>query len=210
LTYRGTIPEPINTLFLDFGGVLLTNGWDRTARILGAKEFSLDLDEMNERHHLTFDTYESGKLSLEEYLSRVVFYEERAFTKEQFKEFMFEQSKPYPEMIRLIQELKVKYDLKIAVVSNEGRELNIYRINKFRLHEFVDSFISSCYVHFRKPDADIFRVALDIAHVSAEQVIYIDDRSLFVQVAEGLGIPGIHHTGYESTFNKLIEFGLRK
>jgi putative hydrolase of the HAD superfamily len=203
------MPEPVNTLFLDIGGVLLSNGWDRTARSLSAKEFSLDLDEMNERHHLTFDTYESGKLSLEEYLSRVVFYEERAFTKEQFKEFMFEQSKPYAEMIKLVQELKVKYGLKIAVVSNEGRELNTYRINKFRLHEFVDSFISSCYVHFRKPDADIFRVALDIAHVSAEQVIYIDDRSLFVQVAESLGLRGIHHTGYESTCRKLNDFGLK-
>jgi putative hydrolase of the HAD superfamily len=203
------MPEPVNTLFLDIGGVLLTNGWDRTARSLSAKEFSLDLDEMNERHHLTFDTYESGKLSLEEYLSRVVFYEERAFTKKQFKEFMFEQSKPYPEMIKLVQDLKVKYGLKIAVVSNEGRELNTFRINKFRLHEFVDFFISSCYVHFRKPDADIFRVALDIAHVSSEQVIYIDDRSLFVQVAESLGLRGIHHTGYESTCRKLSDFSFK-
>jgi putative hydrolase of the HAD superfamily len=203
------MPEPVNTLFLDIGGVLLTNGWDRTARSLSAKEFSLDLDEMNERHHLTFDTYESGKLSLEEYLSRVVFYEERAFTKKQFKEFMFEQSKPYPEMIKLVQDLKVKYGLKIAVVSNEGRELNTFRINKFRLHEFVDFFISSCYVHFRKPDADIFRVALDIAHVSPEQVIYIDDRSLFVQVAESLGLRGIHHTGYESTCRKLSDFSFK-
>jgi len=93
-------------------------------------------------------------------------------------------------MIKLVQDLKVKYGLKIAVVSNEGRELNTFRINKFRLHEFVDFFISSCYVHFRKPDADIFRVALDIAHVSPEQVIYIDDRSLFVQVAESLGLKG--------------------
>jgi putative hydrolase of the HAD superfamily len=200
--------KPITTLFLDIGGVLLTNGWDRTARTLAAREFGLDMDEMNERHHLTFDTYESGKLNLEEYLSRVVFYENRSFTTEQFKEFMFEQSKPFPAMIKLVQDLKAKYGLKIAVVSNEGRELNTYRINKFRLHEFVDFFISSCYVHFRKPDADIFSIALDIAHVSACQVVYIDDRSLFVQVAESLGIPGIHHEGYDSTRVKLFEYGL--
>jgi|ERR1035437_107467 putative hydrolase of the HAD superfamily len=201
--------ELINTLFLDIGGVLLTNGWDHKARILAAKEFSLDLDEMNERHHLTFDTYESGKLSLEEYLNRVVFYENRSFTTERFKEFIFEQSKPFPEMIKLIQELKLKYGLKIAVVSNEGRELNTYRINKFRLHDFVDFFISSCYIHYRKPDVDIFKIAVDIAHVTADQVVYIDDRSLFVQVAEGLGISGIHHTNYETTCNKFNDFGLK-
>ena len=116
------MPEPINTLFLDIGGVLLTNGWDRIARKLAAKEFCLDVDEMNERHHLTFDTYESGKLSLEEYLYRVVFYKTRSFTSEQFIEFIYEQSQQFPKMVNLIRDLKTKYRLKIAVVSNEGRD----------------------------------------------------------------------------------------
>ena len=46
----------ITTLFLDIGGVLLTNGWDRNIRLNAAKKFGLDYDEMNERHHLIFDT----------------------------------------------------------------------------------------------------------------------------------------------------------
>ena len=78
---------------------------------------------------------------------------------------MFDQSQPIPEMLALIRGIKEKYGIKIAVVSNEGRELNKYRINTFKLGEFVDFFISSCFVHFRKPDADIFKVALDIAQV---------------------------------------------
>src|SRR5512133_2525390 len=115
--------RPVTALFLDIGGVLLTNGWDRQCRALAAKTFALDLDEMNERHHLTFDTYEEGKITLDEYLNRVVFYEKRSFTRAQFRNFMFAQSKPYPEMIGLVQELKARYGLRIAVVSNEGREL---------------------------------------------------------------------------------------
>jgi putative hydrolase of the HAD superfamily len=79
----------ITTLFLDIGNVLLTNGWDRRMRREAAEKFNLDVDEMNERHHLTFDTYEEGKLSLDEYLTRLVFYEDRAFTREDFKTFMF-------------------------------------------------------------------------------------------------------------------------
>ena len=199
---------PITALFLDVGGVLLTNGWDRHARERAAAEFDLDPDEMEERHHLTFDTYEVGKLTLEEYLSRVVFYRDRPFTPDQFRTFMFAQSKPFPEMIALVRRLKERRGLKIAVVSNEGRELNSHRIRKFKLDEFVDFFISSCFVHFRKPDADIFRVALDIAQASAKQVVYIDDRPMFIQVAEGLGIKGILHTDYESTRSKLASFGL--
>jgi putative hydrolase of the HAD superfamily len=66
---------PITALFLDIGGVLLTDGWDHHARKRAAKRFKLKWAEMEDRHHLTFDTYEEGKLTLEEYLDRVVFYQ---------------------------------------------------------------------------------------------------------------------------------------
>ncbi len=195
----------IRTLFLDIGGVLLTNGWDHKARELAAKTFHLDLAEMEARHHLTFDTYEVGKLSLEEYLKRIVFYEKRSFTSAKFQKFMFDQSKAFPEMIELMAQLKQRHGLKIAVVSNEGRELTEHRIRKFKLDEFVDFFISSCFVHVRKPDEDIYRLALNIAQVAPHEVIYVEDRPLFVQVAEGLGIRGLHHIDYESTKAKLYD-----
>src|SRR5512146_3183958 len=139
----------ITTLFLDIGGVLLTNGWDRKARQLAAATFNLDYDEMNERHHLTFDTYEEGKLKLDEYLDRVIFYVDRPFLKSEFKEFMFAQSQPYPQMIGLINEIKTRYGLKVAAVSNEGRELTEHRIKKYNLDQVIDFFVSSCFVHYR-------------------------------------------------------------
>jgi len=198
----------ITTLFLDIGGVLLTNGWDRAARKLAVQTYNLDAVEMEERHHLTFDTYEEGKLTLDEYLSRVVFYEDRSFTRQQFREFMFAQSAPYPEMLHMVTQLKAKYKLKIAIVNNEGRELNEHRIRHFNISSFVDFYISSCFVHFRKPDADIYKIALDIAQVKPGEVVYLEDRSMFVDVANGLGINGICHTDYESTLKKLEAFGL--
>jgi putative hydrolase of the HAD superfamily len=199
----------ITCVFLDIGGVLLTNGWDHHARKRAAKNFKLDLAEMEGRHQLTFDTYEEGKLTLEEYLGRVVFYQKRPFTRAQFRRFMFAQSKPFPEMIELMAQLKVRHGLKVAVVSNEGRELNAYRIRRFKLDKFVDFFISSCFVHVRKPDADIFRLALDIAQAPARQVVYVENTPMFVQIAEGLGIRSILHTDYRSTCAKLASLGLR-
>ncbi len=198
----------ITTLFLDIGGVLLTNGWGHESRKLATNTFGLDLTELESRHHLTFDTYELGKLTLDEYLNQVVFYAPRWFTPEQFQEFMFAQSKPFPDMLALIRQLKETHQLKIAVVSNEGRELNNHRIHTFQLNEFVDFFISSSFVHFRKPDADMFRLALDIAQVPAHQVLYIDDQPLFVSVADGLGIQGICHVNYLSTCAALESVGL--
>jgi putative hydrolase of the HAD superfamily len=200
---------PITTLFLDIGGVLLTNGWDHDARKRAATTFKLELAEMEDRHHLTFDTYEEGKLTLEEYLGRVVFHQKRSFTRAQFRRFMFAQSIPYPQMIDLVRQLKAKYGLKIVVVSNEARELNSHRIRKFKLDEFVDSFVSSCFVHLRKPDADIFRLALEIAQTPAREVIYIENTPMFVQIAEGLGIQSVLHTDYKSTRAKLSALGLR-
>jgi len=198
----------ITTLFLDIGGVLLTDGWDHHARKRAATNFKLEWAEMEDRHQLNFATYEEGKLTLEEYLGRTVFYEERPFTRDQFREFMFAQSKPYPEMLELANRLKVRHGLKIAVVSNEARELNAHRIRKFKLDGFVDFFISSCFVHLRKPDVDIFRLALDIAQTPVEQVVYIENTAMFVQIAEGFGIRSIHHTDYTSTRAKLASFGL--
>jgi putative hydrolase of the HAD superfamily len=201
--------KEITTLFLDIGGVLLTNGWDHLARQRAATNFKLEWAEMEDRHGLNFATYEEGKLTLEEYLSRTVFYEERPFTRDQFREFMFAQSQAFPEMIECVCKLKAKYGLKIAVVSNEGRELNTYRIRKFKLDGFVDFFVSSCFVHLRKPDADIFRLALDIAQVPTEQIIYIENTLMFAQIAESLGIRSILHTDYPSTCVQLALFGLK-
>ncbi|MHB8778254.1 MAG: HAD family hydrolase [Anaerolineales bacterium] len=201
--------KQITTLFLDIGGVLLTNGWDHNIRRRAADKFGLDHDEMNERHHLTFDTYEEGKLSLDDYLKRVVFYEERSFSREEFKTYMYAQSQPFPEMLELMLALKKQYGLEVAAVSNEGRELTTYRVQQFKLGTFIDFFVSSCFVHYRKPDEDMYRIALDIAQARPEQVIYIDDRAMFVDVAQGLGIQGIIHTSYQATSKALAEFGLK-
>jgi putative hydrolase of the HAD superfamily len=198
----------ITCLFLDIGGVLLTNGWDHDFRRRAASHFKLKWDEFENRHKINFDTYEQGKLTLEEYLSRVVFYQKRHFTRTQFRNFMFSQSQSFAEMIDLMIRLKILYGLKIIVVSNEGRELNAYRIKKFKLNRFVDSFVSSCFVHLRKPDEDIFRLALDMAQTPARQVVYIENTQAFVQVAEGLGIRTILHRDYETTRSQLASFGL--
>ena len=201
--------SPITTIFTDIGGVLLTNGWDRGSRRRAIDLFKLDPEETEERHHLTFDTYEVGKITLDEYLNRVVFYKKRSFSRKQFREFMFSQSKALPEMLELLQQLKKQYGVNIAVVSNEGRELAEYRIRQFNMNSFVDFFIVSSFVHFRKPDTDIFKVALDMAQVSPQQVLYLEDRAMFVQVAETLGIKGLRHIDHKSTIDKLAKHGFK-
>jgi putative hydrolase of the HAD superfamily len=163
---------------------------------------------MEERHGLTFEVFEEGKITLDEYLSLVVFHQKRTFTRNQFRRYMYAQSKAFPEMIELVAQLKLNLGLKIVIVSNEARELNAYRIERFKLDRLADCFISSCFVHIRKPDVDIFRLALDIAQVRLERAVFIDNTPMFVQIAEGLGIHGILHTDCQSTRAKLSHLGL--
>lgn len=198
----------IRALFLDIGGVLLTNGWDRKMRRQAAQRFGLDWEEMNERHHLTFDTYERGLLSLDEYLRRVVFCQDRAFTPEQFRDYMFAQSRPIDDNIEIFKRIAAMNGLKVGAINNEGRELAIHRIREFHLGELIEFFITSSFVHFRKPDVDIFKLALDIAQVPPEEAVYVEDRLMFVEVASELGIRSLHHQSMEKTLAALAEMGL--
>ena len=197
----------IKTLFTDVGGVLLTNGWDSAGRKGAAAKFGLDLKEMDARHHLTFDTYEVGKITLDEYLQRTVFYQPRAFTLADFREFMYALSQPYPEMLDLVRRVKAS-GRNVVVVSNEGRELTEYRIKTFRMAEFADFFVSSCFVHFRKPDRDIFQMAIDLSQANPAESAYLDDRPMFVEVAASLGLTAIRHTDYQSTRAALAALGV--
>jgi putative hydrolase of the HAD superfamily len=202
-------PRRITTLFLDIGGVLLTNGWDHEARARAAERFGLDLEELTRRHEKTFDAYELGMMTLEEYLSRVVFTKRRSFSRRVFRRFVFAQSKAHPRMIGLFRRLKKSHGVKIIALNNEGRELMLHRIRTFRLDTLFDFYVTSCFVHLHKPDRAMYQAALDLSQVSPRNALYIDDRLNLVQAARALGMHAIHHEEYHSTKAGLAKYGLK-
>jgi putative hydrolase of the HAD superfamily len=198
----------VKALLLDIGGVLLTKGWDRGARKRAAAKFGLDYDEMSERHNIVFYTYETGRITLDEYLRRTIFYQERDFTPDEFAQFIYEQSQPYPEMLDLCKQLKERYNLKTIALSNEGREITMHRIKKFDLPSLLDFFVFSCFVGTRKPDPAMYSFAMDQVQLSRDEVIYIDDTLLLCEVGIELGIPTIYHSNVETTKAELRKYGL--
>lgn len=198
----------ITTLFLDIGGVLLTNGWDTALRKRTAEHFGVDYAELDHRHRVTYDTYEEGKMSLETYLRQIIFFEPREFTPADVTRYILEEARPYQDTIDLVCRLKKVYGLRIAVVSNEGREIAEDRIARFHLKDFVDFFIVSAFVHFRKPDLDIYKLALDVAQVQPSEVAYIEDRPLLCEVAATLGIHSVLNRNAAETRQKLAALGL--
>ncbi len=198
----------VRALFVDIGGVLATNGWDTESREASVEHFGLDAHLIDSRHRLMFELFETGKISWKQYLDRVVFNVPRPFTEEEFTSFVLAHSRAYPDMIELVRRVKQNHRLKVVVVSNEGRELTEYRLKLLNLYAIADIFVCSCFVRLRKPDTDIFKMACDLAQVAPEEVVYLEDRQMFVEVAASLGIRGIVVRGVDNTRAALAELGL--
>ncbi len=199
----------ITTLFLDIGSVLLTNGWDTASRKLASKKFNIDYEDFAERHGYLSSLYEEGKMTLNDYLDKAIFYEERSFSKTDFKNFIFSQSEPVPKMIELFKNLKSKYKLKIVSLNNEGLELSRYRVETFKLNDLFDFFVTSCFVNMRKPDENIYKLAMNLAYSKCEESLFIDDRYFNVETAANLGINAFQHKDYKTTREELARYGLK-
>ncbi|MDA8157688.1 MAG: HAD-IA family hydrolase [Deltaproteobacteria bacterium] len=199
----------ITTLFLDIGSVLLTNGWDTASRKLASRKFNIDYEDFAERHGYLSSLYEEGKMTLNDYLDKAIFYEERSFSKTDFKNFIFSQSEPIPKMIELFKNLKSKYKLKIVSLNNEGLELSRYRVETFKLNDLFDFFVTSCFVNMRKPDENIYKLAMNLAYSKCEESLFIDDRYFNVETAANLGINAFQHKDYKTTREELARYGLK-
>ena len=198
----------ITTLFWDIGGVILTNGWDRASRKEAADTFHLDPDEFHDRHELTFPAFDSGLITLNEYLDRTLFYRPRSFTREEFTAFMFAQSKEYSETRAILDKVSASRKYFIGAINNEPLELNQFRIEAFHLRKNFLVFFSSCYVHSRKPEELIFRVALEVTQRPPEQCLFIDDRPLNLESPRRLGMNTIQHQNAEQLRSELGKFGV--
>lgn len=200
--------KAIKLIFLDIGGVLLSDGWNHTSRLLAIEKFDLEPIQFQKDHSVAFPLFENGKLTLDQYLDGVVFNVERNFSKEDFKQFMFSRTEKLPDFLPWLIEWKKKSGIKIFAINNEGKEFNDYRIKKFNLHECFDAFISSCEVGFSKPDPSIFKLALGIAQEEAQHCLYFDDRAIHVAIAKQIGLNAYVHQSFEQS--KLILESINK
>jgi putative hydrolase of the HAD superfamily len=182
---REVCVQKIRALFWDIGGVLLTNAWDHEERDLAVERFLLSKTEFEDRHKELVPLFEEGKLTLDDYLDRVVFFQPRTFSREEFKQLMLSLSKPKPQSLEIAQGLSSKYFM--GTINNESRELNEYRIQRFNLADCFDVFVSSCYVGLRKPDPRIYKLALNLTQHMPQECCFIDDRPANIDGAAQLG-----------------------
>ena len=198
----------ITTIFFDIGGVLLTDGWGHDSRRVAAEQFGLDWDEYGERHEKVAHAIETNRVTLDQYLNRVVFYRSRAFTREEFRDFIFAQSQPKPDAIEIARQLAASRKYFMATINNEILELNLYRIEQFGLRRCFSVFFSSCFLGIRKPDEAIYRTALQATQRRPEECIFIDDREVNLECPRELGLATILFHEAEQLRRELMENGV--
>jgi putative hydrolase of the HAD superfamily len=199
---------PISAIFWDVGGVLLTNAWDRSQREAALEHFKLDEEEFADRHELVVSSFERGKIGLEEYLDRTVFYRSRSFSRDEFKNYMLSLSQPSDKVLSLAKTLAGSGKYLMGTINNESRELNLYRIEKFGLRSIFSLFISSCFVGLRKPEPEIYRLALETTQKRPEECCFIDDRALNLEVAKRMGMHTIEMDNAEQLRSELEKLGV--
>jgi putative hydrolase of the HAD superfamily len=188
---------------------LLSNAWDHTQRMAALARFHLDENDFQARHEMVVSSFEQGKISLDEYLDRTVFYRDRPFTRDAFREYMFSLSQPMPDVLAFARSLAESGMYFMGTINNESRELNLYRIEKFGLREIFRLFVSSCFVGLRKPESGIYRLVIEITQVNPDECCFIDDRALNLECAAKMGMRTIQMQTLEQLRGELGKLGVR-
>ena len=198
----------IKAIFWDVGGVLLTNAWDHDQRRRALQHFSLDEAEFDDRHEMLVSSFERGKIGLNEYLDRTIFYRPRSFTREAFCEYLYSLSQPDPDSLALARQLANSCKYLMSTINNESLDLNRYRIQTFGLHEIFTLFVSSCFVGLRKPEEGIYRLAIDLTQSVPEESCFIDDRALNLESAARMGMKTIRFENAAQLRSELGKLGV--
>ncbi|HEV7968067.1 MAG TPA: HAD-IA family hydrolase [Candidatus Acidoferrales bacterium] len=199
----------VTALFWDVGGVILSNGWDRRARAAAAQTFGIDWEEFQDRHELASPAFETGRITLDTYLQRTVFYRKRSFTAEEFTNFVFAQSEEFPETRAVLADVAATGRYLQATINNEPLELNERRIRQFNLRLELKAFFSSCYLGVRKPDEGIYKLALEVTQRGPDECVFIDDRELNLECAQQLRMRTIQFKDAVQLRRDLVASGVR-
>ena len=200
---------PFDVILFDVGGVLLTNGWDHNERAQVLERFHLDVAEFEARHAKPYAAWEIGAISVESYLNSTVFYEPRSFSHDEFFAAICAQSKPLlGGALGILEELAAANKCLLGALNNEARETNKYRFDHFGLRRLFKLALSSCYLGLRKPEPEIYMLALNILAKPAERILFIDDRAGNVAAAAAAGMEAIQFEGADALRRKLAGFGI--
>ncbi len=146
---------------------------------------------------------ERGEITLDYFLSSLGSVEKEAWTilHPDSDDFFGDNLQPMPQMHDFVSELK-EAGFKTGIISNNVKEWQLAWDKVIPSRDLFDATIFSSEVGHRKPNPEIFQVALKGLDVSPEEAIFLDD---FPAMAEGASAVGIHGIYVENHENAIAE-----
>lgn len=197
----------IKTIVFDLGGVIFCS--DGTT-FEGRTKLAANLGADPQRwHKIWFKNKQAllhGEMTEDDYLQKVIRECNINISLNDLKQTIRSMNVIDAGMINLLQHLSKTY--KLVALTNEIKEWNMYRIEKFNLKSHFSAIISSCNVKASKPDLKIYEILLNTLNLNPSETIFIDDRPENLPPAEKLGIKTIHFKNKKELFKKFSEFGV--
>ncbi len=176
----------IKAIIFDLGGVLFTNGTKKFIEDISAR-YNLDKEVVKDIMDGEIGSnYREAKITRDEFWKQVL---EKLHINEDIDKLEDEWINGY-ELIEgtkeIILELAKKY--KVLYLSDNVKE-RVERINdKYGFMAWFENGIFSHEAGVRKPNSQIYKLALEKAGVEAEEAVFIDDKAPFLEPAKEMGM----------------------
>jgi epoxide hydrolase-like predicted phosphatase len=198
----------IKSIVFDVGGVLMA---DVPLRKI-AEELSLRFSMCDEELHSYLYPTEHwtlltlGKISEDEYWDHFLKASQVDLDKGELKEKVRMALRPIADNVELIPQLKDKYEL--AILSNHAKEWSQFMIKEFDFFRHFHHIIFSCDVGLRKPDPQIYKLAMTKLGCEAEECLFIDDKQRNTDGAQKVGMKTIVLENASRLREELFNFGV--
>ena len=193
----------INTIIFDLGNVLVGFGWEKFLREIAPEDKDYLALERAIFRNPAWVEHDKGLLTeqeeLAEFISAAPEYEAQI---RQAYENLSGCVWNLPYTVPWLQELKAE-GFRIYALSNWPKHVYDLRGARLDFLELMDGYILSFREHVIKPDPEIYRRLLERYDIRPEEAVFLDDTLKNVEVAERLGIHGIHFRSLEQAKEEL-------
>jgi epoxide hydrolase-like predicted phosphatase len=193
----------IRAVIFDFGGVLL-----RTEDPNPRQQLAARLGKPKEQlYHAIFDSESArqatlGKISAEahwEVVRQALGIGEEAY--QEVRDEFWAGDRLDIELIGYLRGLKLAY--KTALLSNAWDDLRAVIQRNWEITDVFDEMIISAEVGIAKPDARIYRIAVERLGVVPQEAVFVDDFIDNIESASAFGLQTIHFQGRQPLYNEL-------
>ncbi len=199
----------IKVILFDLGGVLFTNGTRIVAKYIAEKHHKNVDDVYNLFNYSDIgNAYREGKIARDEFWDQ---FKENLKIKDSTDELEQKWNDFYEiieETKEILDELRKEY--KVYFLSDQIKERAVATDKKYGFIKWFHGGIFSHEVGVRKPNIEIYKLALKKVGARAEEVLFIDDKEINLPPAEKVGMKILLYSSPDHLREELGRRGILK